>query len=146
MRLFFLAMILVPAVLFAYACSDEGGEDSTVDVTLSQWEVVADPESVPEGDVTFDVDNNGKETHELIVVKTDFDVADLPTEDDGSLDEGADGIDKIGETNDIESGDSDSRSFSLDPGAYILLCNRVEDDESHFAQGMHTPFTVTEEE
>jgi hypothetical protein len=145
-RLFFLAIILIPAVLFVYGCSDEEGEDSTVDVTLTDFEVAADPDSVPEGDVTFDVENDGKETHELIVVKTDFDASDLPTEDDGSMDDGADGIDKIGETNDIESGDSDSRSFSLDPGSYVLLCNRVEDGESHFAQGMHTPFTVTEEE
>jgi hypothetical protein len=144
--LFLFALLVVPATLFVSACSDESGEDSTVDVTLSEFEVVADPDSVPEGDVTFDVQNDGEETHELVIVKTDFDAGELPTEDDGSVDEGADGIDVIGETDEIDSGDSDSRVFGLDPGNYVLLCNLVEDDESHYAQGMRTPFEVTEGE
>jgi len=142
-RFYLLVIILVPAVLLAWACSDDGGEDSTVKVTLSEFEVVADPDSVPEGDVTFDVENEGEETHELVVVRTDFDASELPTEDDGSVDEGADGIDVIGETNEIDSGDSDSRVFSLDAGSYVLLCNLVEGDESHYQQGMRTSFEVT---
>lgn len=143
MRFFLLAILLVPAALLVSACSDEGGTDSTVKVTLSEFEVVADPDSVPEGDVTFDVDNNGEETHELVVVKTDFEAGDLPTKSNGSLDEGADGVDVIGETNEIDSGDSDSRVFKLDAGKYVLLCNLVEDDESHFERGMRTAFEVT---
>jgi hypothetical protein len=144
-RLYLLVTLLVPAILLASACSDEGGKDSTVKVTLSEWEVVADPDSVPAGDVTFDVENEGEETHELMVVKTDFDASELPTEGDGSVDEGADGIDVIGETNDIDSGDGDGRVFELDAGEYVLLCNLVEDDESHFQQGMRTAFEVTAE-
>jgi hypothetical protein len=144
--LFLLATLLVPAALLVSACSDEGGTESTVKVTLSEFEVVADPDSVEEGDVTFDVDNDGDETHELVVVKTDFEAADLPAESDGSVNEGADGIDVIGETDEIDSGDSDSRVFGLDPGKYLLLCNLVEDGESHFKQGMWTAFEVTEAE
>jgi len=142
-RFFLLAILLVPAALLISACSDEGDEGTTAKVTLSEFEVVADPESVPAGDVTFDVDNEGEETHELIVVKTDFDAGDLPTENDGSVDEGADGIDVIGETDEIDSGDSDSRVFNLDAGKYVLLCNLVDDDHSHFQQGMWTAFEVT---
>jgi hypothetical protein len=144
--MFLLVFLLVPALLLASACSDESGEDSTVDVTLTEFEVVANPDSVPEGDVTFDVENNGEETHELVVVKTDFDAGELPTEDDGSVDEGADGVDVIGETNEIDAGDNDSRTFNLDPGNYVLLCNLVEDDESHYQEGMRTPFEVTQAE
>ena len=146
MRFFLLAILLVPAAILVSGCSDEGGKDSTVTVTLSEFEVVVDPKSTPEGNVTFDVDNEGEETHELVVVKTDFDAADLPTKKNGSLDEGGDGIDVIGETNEIDSGDSDSRVFNLDPGKYILLCNLVKDDKSHFQQGMRTAFEVTAEE
>ena len=146
MRFFLLAIVLVPAALVVFACSDEGGTDSTVKVTLSEWDVVAEPDSVPEGDVTFDVDNDGEETHELVVVKTDLEAGDLPAEDDGSVDEGADGIDVIGETNEIDSADSDSRVFNLDAGKYVLLCNLVEDGESHFQKGMRTAFEVTAEE
>ena len=148
MRLFLFAILLAPAVVLASACSDEGGKDSTVGVTLTEWEVVADPGSVPAGQVSFDVDNEGEETHELLVVKTDFDAAELPTEGDGSVDEGADGIDVIGETNDIDSGDSDGRVFELDAGEYVLLCNLVHDDgeEVHYDLGMRAAFTVTEGE
>jgi hypothetical protein len=140
--LFLLAILLVPAALLVSACSDEGGKDTTVKVTLTEFEVVADPGSAPEGDVTFEVDNDGEETHELVVVKTDFDAADLPTENDGSVDEGADGVDVIGETDEIDSGDSDSRVFNLDAGRYVLLCNLVEGDHVHFEQGMWTKFEV----
>jgi len=139
-------MLLLLAALLISACSDEGGEDTTVKVTLTEFEVVADPDSAPEGDVTFEVDNEGEETHELVVVRTDFDAADLPTESDGSVNEGADGIDVIGETDEIDSGDSDSRVFNLDPGSYVLLCNLVEDDEAHFERGMRAAFEVTEGE
>lgn len=146
MRFFLLAILLVLAALLISACSDEGGSDSTVKVTLSEFEVVADPDAVPEGNVTFEVDNEGDETHELVVVKTDFEGGDLPAENDGSVDEGADGIDVIGETDEIDSGDSDSRVFDLDPGKYVLLCNLVEEDHAHFQQGMWTAFEVTAEE
>lgn len=143
MRFFLFAMLLVPAALLASACSDEGGKDTTVKVTLTEFAVVADPKSAQEGDVTFEVDNDGDETHELVVVKTDFDGGDLPAENDGSVDAGADGIDVIGETDEIDSGDSDSRVFNLDAGKYVLLCNLVEADHAHFEQGMWTAFEVT---
>jgi hypothetical protein len=57
-RFFLLAMLLVPAALLISACSDEGRTESTVKVTLSEFEVVAEPDSVPAGDVTFNVDTN----------------------------------------------------------------------------------------
>jgi len=149
-RFFLLAILLVPAALLVSGCGDEGGTDSTVKVTLSEWDVVAEPDSVPEGEVTFDVDNEGEQEHELVVVRTAFDAAELPTEGDGSVDEGADGIDVIGETNDINDGDSDSRVFTLDPGSYVLLCNLVHEEhdekEVHYKLGMRTTFEVTAEE
>jgi len=53
-------------------------------------------------------------------------------------------------TNELEAGDETSRSYSLDPGNYVLLCNIVEDidgtETSHYAQGMWTEFTVTLDE
>ena len=41
---------------------------------------------------------------------------------------------------------SEPLQLSLEPGAYVLLCNRVVkengDTESHYAMGMHAAFTV----
>jgi hypothetical protein len=146
------AILLTAAFMFAFAfiaCGDET-EESDVQVTLTEWEVAPDAESVAEGAVTFNVGNDGEEEHELVVVRTDFAPDDLPTEDNGSVDEGADGIDVVGETDEIDSGDDDSRVFTLDPGSYVLLCNLVHEedgeDEVHYQMGMRTAFEVTEAE
>ena len=133
--------IAIPLLLLA-ACGDEA-ERTTVEVTLSEFEVVTDVDSVPEGEVTFNIENKGAEEHEFVIVQTDFAADDLPAEDDGSVDEGADGVDVVGEAEDIESGDDDSRVFTLDPGKYVLFCNLVEGEESHYQSGMFTAFEVT---
>jgi hypothetical protein len=129
------------------ACGDEE-ERSTVDVTLKEWEVAPAVESVVEGEVTFNASNEGEEEHELVVVRTEFAAADLPTRDNGSVDEDADGVDVIGETAEMEGGDDDSRVFTLDPGSYVLLCNLVhegdhDEPEVHYQMGMFSAFEVT---
>jgi len=145
-RVAFLAAAAATVFLALTACGDEV-ERTTVDVNLAEWEVVPDVASVAEGEVTFNADNNGEQEHELVIVRTDFAADDLPTNDDGSLDEGATGVDVIGETDEIDSGDSDSRVFTLDPGKYVLLCNLVheehEEKEVHYQLGMRAAFEVT---
>jgi hypothetical protein len=147
-RIALLALATVLAVALA-ACGDEE-ERSTVDVSLSEWEVVPNVESVVEGEVTFNADNNGEQEHELVIIQTAFAADELPAEDDGSVDEGADGVDVIGETAEIEPGDDDSRVFTLDPGSYVLLCNLVHEEngerEAHYAMGMFKAFEVTAKE
>ena len=139
------ASVAVLALALA-ACGDEA-ERTTVDVSLSEWSVDPEPTSVTEGEVTFSADNDGEEKHELVIVRTEFGAEDLPTKDDGSVDEDAAGVDVIGETDEIDSGDSDSRVFTLDPGKYVLLCNLVheehEEKEVHYQLGMHAEFEVT---
>jgi hypothetical protein len=147
-RIALLALLTVIAVALA-ACGDEE-ERSTVDVTLSEWEVVPEVQSVIEGEVTFNANNNGEEEHELMVIRTDFAADALPAEDDGSADEGADGVDVVGETSEMEPGDDDSRVFTLDPGNYVLLCNLVHEEDgekqAHYAEGMFAAFEVTAKE
>jgi hypothetical protein len=142
------ATLAVVAITLA-ACGDEE-ERSTVNVTLREWELAPDVDSVVEGEVTFNADNEGQEDHELVVIRTDFAADDLPAEDDGSVDEGADGVDVIGETAEMESGDNDSRVFTLDPGSYVLLCNIVHEEGGekhvHYAEGMFSAFEVTAKE
>jgi hypothetical protein len=130
------------------ACGSEG-EGGDLDLTLSEWSVVTDVEDLPEGPITIDVHNRGEREHELVIVRTDIPASELPVKEDGSFDEDASGVDVQQEIEEIESGDDTSRSYTLDPGSYVLLCNIVEEidgtETSHFAEGMSTPFTVTED-
>jgi hypothetical protein len=136
-------------VIFLVACGDEG-EGGDLEVTLSEFSVEIDEESLEEGPITFDIDNQGEREHELLIVRTDVAADELPVNDDGSVDEDAGGVDVQQEIEEIESGDDTSRDYTLSPGAYVLLCNIVEEIDgtqtSHYAEGMHTEFTVTEQE
>lgn len=132
------------AALALVACG--GGEGGTVEVTLQEFSIAADS-SVGAGTVTFDVTNDGpNDPHELVVVKTDLGLTELPTNADGSFNEEGEGVEVIGEIEEFEPGTSQSMSWDLDAGSYVLLCNLVEEEEgqteAHFALGMRTALTV----
>jgi uncharacterized cupredoxin-like copper-binding protein len=137
---------------FAAGCGDDddGGEAAgggEVNVVVSEFIVEPEQESVDAGEVTFVVDNQGGDIHEFLVVDA-ASADDLPVDDDGAFDEAAFGEDKVlDEVEDIESGDTAELTLDLEAGSYVLLCNVVEEEEtgeleSHFAEGMHTTFTV----
>jgi hypothetical protein len=118
-----------------------------VQVQLTEWAVVPDKPSVPAGPTYFLAVNSGAETHELVVIKTDLDAANLPTHDDGGVDEDADGVEAIGEIEQFAASSQGSMTFTLEPGSYVLICNVVEEEESgeleaHYQEGMYTAFTV----
>lgn len=122
--------------------------EGTVHVVLSEWIVEPDPGTAPAGDVTFLADDQGGDEHELVMVRAD-DPADLPTDADGTVDEDQIAEDDfIGEIEELEPGTQDEATFTVEPGTYVLFCNITEDEDgevvSHFAEGMHTTFTVTE--
>jgi uncharacterized cupredoxin-like copper-binding protein len=122
--------------------------DSTVDVSLTEWAVIAKP-SAPAGDVTFNVTNDGTMEHEMVVLQTDTMAGDLPVDNAGDppapVTSGADKVSEdanIGETGDPELLPGDTRSFivaGMAPGHYVLICNLG----GHYTSGMHTDFTVT---
>ncbi len=148
MRFLVLPAALLLVILLA-ACSSTGtGGD--LKVTLVEWSVVTDLQTLPEGPIKLDIKNDGAREHELLIVRSFIPGAELPTKDDGSLNEDAAGVDVKHDINGIEEGDKTSRSYTLDPGSYVLLCNIVEEIDgvqtSHYAQGMWTEFTVTAEE
>lgn len=122
-----------------------GAMGTTVQVALSEWSVSPTPASVPAGDITFEVTNNGPEDpHEFVIVKTDLDFAALPTDDTGTVDEEGEGMEVIGEIEDIPVGETQELTETLGAGAYVLLCNIYEESEqeSHYQEGMRIPFTV----
>jgi uncharacterized cupredoxin-like copper-binding protein len=131
------------AMLFAgTACGGGGG---TVDVTLQEFAVGADPSSVGAGDVKFDVTNNGPEDeHEFVVIKTDLAPTELPVDENGAVDEEGAGIDVIGEIEPFAVGQTKSITFDLEAGSYVLICNvwDAQEQEAHYSEGMRTGFTV----
>ncbi len=139
------ATVIVMLSIGAPACSDD--DPPSVDVTLGEFVVEPDPTSDESGEIEFVADNQGGETHELVLVQA-ADAAALPVDADGAVveDELPEGA-FIGEIEDVESGSSKSATFDLEAGDYVLFCNITEEEdsgeiESHFAEGMHAPFTV----
>jgi len=127
------AIASVGALAMLNACGGGG-----VGVTLADYSVTPDESSAPAGEVTFDVSNDAEQTHEFVVFKTDLAEGDLPTNEDGDVDESGEGVQLIDEIEDIEGGSSESLTVSLDAGSYVLICNLP----GHYRQGMHASFTV----
>ena len=124
-----------------------GAGATTVAVTLQEWAVVPAARSAPTGQVTFEVTNDGPEdVHEFVVIKTDLDVAELPTDADGVIDETGDGMEVIDEIEDLPVGETQTLTVDVDAGNYALVCNIWDEDEgeAHYQMGMRTAFTVTD--
>jgi uncharacterized cupredoxin-like copper-binding protein len=60
-------------------------------------------------------------------------------EEDNAVDETSDELEVLGRTEDLDAGDSETVSATLDPGSYVLICNVV----GHYGLGMQLGFEVT---
>jgi uncharacterized cupredoxin-like copper-binding protein len=126
---------------------DGGGGATTVAVTLGEWSVAPESNSAPAGEVTFEVTNDGPDDiHEFVILKTDLDAAELPTDENGAVDEEGEGIEVVDEIEDIPVGQTQEVTATLEAGSYVLLCNIWDEDEgeAHYQMGMRTPFSVTD--
>jgi plastocyanin len=125
---------------------------NTAKVTLQEFSITAHPGLVQSGKVTFDVQNVGSITHELVIVRA-ASVAALPTvkkageRSVGAIDEEAIAeTAKMGETGDVAAGTTVTKVFDLPPGTYVIFCNI--DNKSggkvlnHFTHGMATTLIV----
>jgi plastocyanin len=134
----------VASALALVATSCGGG--ATVEVTLQEFAILPAESSVGAGEVTFEATNEGPDdNHELVVIRTDLAPDALPTNEDGTVDEGGEGIiEVIGEIEEFPPGETQSATFDLEAGAYVFICNVFEEaeGEAHYEQGMRTAFTV----
>jgi uncharacterized cupredoxin-like copper-binding protein len=148
-----ISVMLLAIGALAAACATAGGSASatngasggatTVDVSLQEFSITADPATTPAGEVTFHVTNDGPaEVHEVVIIKTDLAPDALPTAEDGSVDEAGEGVEAIDEIEDIPVGESQDLTVTLDAASYVLICNIVEGGVVHYAVGMRTGFTV----
>ena len=124
----------------------DGGGATTVDVTLQEWAVIPAAGSVPAGQMTFNVTNEGPEDiHEFVVIATDLDPAQLPTDEHGAVIEGGEEMEVVDEIEDLPVGHTQSLNVTLEAGKYVLLCNIYSESEkeAHYKLGMRTAFEVT---
>ena len=106
------------------------------------------PATVPAGDVTFVVKNNGTIVHEAVVLKTNIPYDKLPVTYGGDppapVTTGGDKVSEdanIGETGDPDLEPGGTRTFTIKnmtAGNYVIVCNIA----GHYAKGMRAPFTV----
>jgi hypothetical protein len=136
------------------AATDEGetpagdsASETTVEVDMSEYLMSPDPTSAPAGSVTFNANNIGGAAHELHVIRTDLAPDALPTNADGSFDEEGEGVEEAGHIEEVEAMSAGSDTFELEAGAYVLICNLVDEAAdgtmtSHYAEGMFSAFAV----
>lgn len=139
-----LVVFLGAAALLAPACG--GNDATTIDVTLQEFAVVPSATTGAAGSYTFAVSNDGPDdTHEFVVFKTDLAITDLPVDENGAVDEGGEGLELIGEVEDVAVGAAGELTADLEAGAYVFVCNIWDEDEqeAHYTEGMRAAFTVT---
>ncbi len=113
-----------------------GPSVSRVTVTMDEWSMKLNSETVPAGEVTFTVRNNGKLEHEIAILKTDIAADRIPPRQGNP--EKVEEPGNIGEIEDVAPGATKAATFTLAPGNYVLICNVA----THYQQGMHVPFVV----
>jgi len=140
-------LFVVPAaVALAFVAGSCGGGGGTVNVTLQEFSVGTDPTTIDAGEVDFEATNEGPDdVHEFVVFKTDLGPADLPVDENGAVVEDGEGIELIGEIEDVEVGGTKSVTLDLEAGNYVFICNIWDEDEqeAHYQEGMRTTFTVS---
>lgn len=48
----------------------------------------------------------------------------------------------VGEVEAILPDESETKTFNLEVGKYVLICNLVDAQEGHYGKGMYVGFTV----
>lgn len=136
--------LLLPLLVGFVACGGNGGDDSssrvvapacdlvgetdaapatTLHVTLDEWTIRYDADSVPAGAVRFEVVNHGDVEHELAIAGPD-----------GKL---------LGEIEPFAAGGTCSATFELAAGTSTLKCEIVDKDgTSHEKHGMEADLIV----
>ncbi len=101
--------------------------------------IALDQASVPAGKVTFNVKNDATtEPHEMVVVAVPSADAELPY-DAAKQRVTESKVKSMGEVSDLKPGAAKSKTLTLKPGTYKLICNM----KGHYVAGMSAVLTVT---
>jgi uncharacterized cupredoxin-like copper-binding protein len=130
--------LLIPALLLLAGCTDKTPVGTPVDVTLRDFSMTPEQQTVRAGDVVFHVSNQAPVTHEFVVVRTDLPADGLPIGPDG-LSVNEEWLPGMGEIDEVPATDTGTLPLTLPPGHYVFFCNL----EGHYLGGMHGVLEVT---
>jgi uncharacterized cupredoxin-like copper-binding protein len=102
-------------------------------VAMSEFAFSPNNASAQAGRVTITARNDGKVVHELVVLKTNADPAQLPMKG-AKVDEST----SVGEIADVEAGATKKVTLKLAPGKYVMVCALP----GHYQGGMYGSITV----
>ncbi len=120
--------------------ADTAAPSGAVAVTMVEWAVEA-PIEIAAGTVTFDVTNGGSFPHHFAIARGDS-YEDLPMSVGGAIDEVGLGDDYLGKTANLQSDQTETIEFDLEPGIYVFFCN-IAGSVSHAAQGQVLSVTAS---
>jgi uncharacterized cupredoxin-like copper-binding protein len=97
------------------------------------------PTVVKAGSYSYVLYNAGSLVHEVLVFRPSLARDALPVDADGNLSEDAPGMNKISDGDNINPGQTQTRTIDLtEPGTYLFVCNLP----GHYKNGMYTWVTV----
>ena len=106
-----------------------------VTATLKEWAIEVRAPATKAGTVVFNVRNEGKVPHDLVVIRTDLAPGALPTAS-GLIEETKLSI--VGRTEQLTPGDGKRLSVDLAAGKYVLVCNVI----GHYNSGQFAALTI----
>ena len=145
-RLFFLTLVFLGFNQFALAQAETGEERVTV--VLKDFSVRPNITQAKAGRLTLEAINEGISTHELVILRTDLDPAELPRKEakpnqtiatEYLVNEDDARIKTIDEIEEFPAGTSQKKTVALDPGHYVLFCNIP----GHYDKGMYASLHIT---
>jgi uncharacterized cupredoxin-like copper-binding protein len=114
-----------------------GTAGNAIEIQMGEFFFKPTDATAAAGSVKISAPNVGATTHELVLVRTDLDPANLPTLANGEVDEEA--LESPGEIPDVAAGSTATTTVDLKPGKYAVICNLP----GHYGQGMYGSLTVS---
>lgn len=122
----------------ATAASTTATGATTLTVAMTEFAFTPKDATAPAGTITIDAPNQGKATHELVLIKTDLATDALPLQGTDVNEDAFTAAALPGEIPDVKPGTTGTLTVTLPAGRYIMLCNV----EGHYKAGMVGTLTV----